>query len=608
MASLPKVNSYSASNWPPYIADAFCVFKPPEKLTVSQWADKNRILDEKSSASPGAWKTERTPYLRKIMDVFCEDGIEEITFCAGSQLGKTEAEYNMLCYAVDQDPGPAVIVYPTDKLAEFASENRLIPMFELSPAVAEKFNRRASEKLELQFTNNYIALVGANSPSNLASRPVRYVFFDEIDKYPKWSGKEASPLALAEERMKTFYNRKIVKVSTPTTKHGNIWQAYLKSDLKLKYHVPCPHCGSRQQLDFKQVKWPQDMRDPQLVRYAAWYECVSCGQRIDDRHKMEMLRNGEWVPENTPIGRVRSVGFHLSSIYSPWLTFGDVAAKFLASKDTPEDLMNFVNSWLAEPWEEKAASLDSDLVMSRQTNIPAGVVPEYAQLLTAGVDVQVNRMYWTIRAWGARMTSQNIAHGEVEAWADLEKIMNRRWPDQNGELRWVVNLCAIDSGYDTETVYEFCLMNQDWAVPVKGSSNPMLQRYRKTSIDSPGSKFHGQTLYILDTDQYKNMIAARLNRDTGEGCFMVHADCDLDYATQLTSEHRVRERKGNKEVETWKQKTSATPNHYLDCEVYAALAADLLHVRYLEDLPAQEPAYSVREEQEWIKVKEDWLE
>ena len=546
------------------------------------------------------------------MDSFCNPHIEEIVFCAGSQIGKTEAEYNMLCYAVDQDPGPVLIVYPTDDLAKFASENRLQPMFKLSPAIKDKFNERTSDRMELQFTNNYVALTGANSPADLSARPVRYIFFDEIDKFPKWAGREASPLSLAEERQKTFYNRKTAKVSTPTTKQGNIWKAYMGADVRKKYHVPCPFCGFQQPFVFSRIKWPKDTKDPQIIRYSAWYECEKCGERIDDRHKMEMLRRGGWQAENIPVGRIRSVSYHLNSIYSPWLTFGDVAAKFMAVKDKTEELMNFVNSWLAEPWEEKGATLDRDLVLQRQTKIPETVVPMWAQLLTAGVDIQADKMYWSIRAWGAKMTSQNIAHGWVETWSDLETIMNRQWPDENGELRWVVNLCAVDSGYDSETVYEFCLQNQDWAVAIKGSSNPMLQRYRKSKIESVSSKAFGQPLYIVDTDQYKNLISARLNRPLGDGCFMVHADCDSDYAEQMTSEQRITTVKGRVEIETWVKKTSASQNHYLDCEVYSALAADLLHVRYLEDLN-QEPAQPAsvtkeKDEKEWIKdTGEDWI-
>jgi len=575
------------------------------------------LLSSEETSRPGKWDTNNVPYMRFIMDCFCDDEIQEINWLKCTQIGGTEGLLNMVGYVVDQDPGRILYVLPDDELCKDFSDLRLQKMLCNCPTLAEKFHATDSKDTLLKFQSGFLLFASAQSPAALASWSARYVLLDEVDKYPKWAGRESSPIKLVQERTKNWWNSKIVKVSTPTLKTGSIYQGYEKSDIKYEYRVPCPHCGHEQIFDFKNIKWPKKedgSYDITVVYYSAYYECEACHGHIDDRHKPAMLRAGRWVPKNKIEGRARSVGFHINSIYSPWLTFGKVAAEFLSSKDDPADLMNFVNSWLGEPWEDKAATLDSDMVLSKKTELPECVVPDYAQLLTGGVDVQANRMYWTIRAWGAKMTSQNIAHGVVETWADLEKIMNRRWPDTNGEAKWQVNLCAIDSGYDTETVYEFCLMNQDWAVPVKGSSSQMLQRYRKTTIDSPGANFHGQTLYIVDTDQYKNLIAARLNRPIGTGCFMVHAECDKDYAEQLTAEHRIRDSKGRgkREIETWVPKTSAAANHYLDTEVYATLAGDLLHVRYLEELePSQTPSRLARTEteaDEWLNVEGRWLE
>lgn len=598
--------------------------KPPERLTVSQWADKFRMLDGKTSSMPGPWRTSFTPYAKAPMDAFTDPDIENIILMFGTQAAKTEIINNMIGYATDQDPGPTMVVYPEEKTAEFASVERLQPMFEATESIEKKFRKRESERLELRFADMYIALVGANSPSKLASRPIRYLFRDEIAKYKKWTGDEASPLKLTEERTKTFpHNKKIVDASTPKLKGDNIDKAFNKANVRYYYYVPCPHCGQKQRFRMGTrnapggIKWPEEAgKDPELVLDTAWYECEFCHGVIQDKHKLAMLQAGEWVGDKRTKGRVRSVAYHLNSIYSPFVTFGRVAKEFLESKDDPSELMNFVNSWLAETWEDKAATLDSDLVLSKQTDLPEGMVPDWAQLLTGGVDVQKNRMYWTIRAWGYKMTSQKVASGMVETWADLEMIMNKFWPDTNAELRWQVNLCAVDSGYDTETVYDFCLMNQEWAVPVKGSSNPMVQRYRKSAIEAPGKQFHGQSLYIADGDQYKNMIAGRLNKPLGEGCWMVHAECDRDYAAQVTAEHKIRERKNGRDVETWVKKTSTADNHYLDTEVYAALAADLRHVRYLGDIEAKSAApapvgESAQEaKKEWIdeKVGEGWFE
>lgn len=589
-------------------------FMPPEKLTVSEWADKYRVLSSEETSRPGNWDTNTVPYMRFIMDCFNDDQIQEVNVLKCTQIAGTEGLLNIVGYIIDQDPSRIVYVLPDDDLCKEFSDMRMQKMIKNCPSLAEKFDANDSKDTLLKFRGGFLLFGSAHSPADLASWSSRVVILDEIDKYPLWSGREASPIKLVIERAKNWWNKKIFKVSTPTLKTGPIYVSYEKSDVKYEYRVPCPHCGHMQVFKFKNIHFPKNADgsyDINVVYYSAYYECEHCHGRIDDRHKPAMLKAGCWVAKNKFTGRIRTVGFHINSIYSPWLTFGQVAAEFLNSKDDPADLMNFVNSWLGEPWENKAATLDSDIVLEKQTVLPECIVPEFTQLLTGGVDVQANRMYWTIRAWGAKITSQNIAHGVVETWDDLEMIMNKHWPDTNGELRWQVNLCAIDSGYDTENVYDFCLENQDWAVPVKGSSTPMIQRYKKSTIDKADSRAYGQVLYIVDTDQYKNLIAARLNKPLGTGCFMVHKDCDKDYAEQLTSEHRIKTIQGKREIETWVPKTSHAQNHYLDAEVYAALAGDLLHMRFLQELPETQPSAVVKQEEkdEWLKeVNEDWLE
>jgi phage terminase large subunit GpA-like protein len=589
-------------------------FNPPEKRTVSEWADKFRVLSSEETDRAGPWDTMTVPYMKFIMDCLNDEYIKEINLLKCTQIAGTEGLLNMVGYVIDEDPARILYVLPDDDICKDFSDLRLQKMLENCPTLAEKFYDTQSKDKLLKFKGGFLIFGSAQSPAKLASWSVRYVFFDEIDKYPMWSGREASPLKLAEERTKNRIGSKIVKVSTPTLKTGAIWKAYEKSDVRYSFHVPCPHCGHKQTFKLGQIKWPKTedgKYDITVVRQSAYYECKHCKGRIDDRHKPSMLRAGKWVPQNQIAGKARSVAFHINSIYSPWLTFGDVAAEFLASKDDPGAMMNFVNSWLGETWEDKAATLDSSKVLEKQSNLPESVVPDYTQLLVGGVDVQKGYMYWTIRAWGAKQTTQNIAHGIVETWDDLEFIMNKRWPDTNGEAKWQVNLCAIDSGYNAEEVYDFCLKNQDWAVPVKGASTSMIARFRKSTIDKVTSKSYGQALYLVDVDQYKNWIASRVNRPLGTGCFMVYKECDLDYAEQLTSEHKIRTKKNNKEVETWVPKTSHAQNHFLDTEVYAGLAADLLQARYLDDLqPEVVVSNTVKseEEEDWINVKEDeWL-
>lgn len=568
------------TEWSPWLQKALKVFKPPEQLTVSEWADKYRVLDARTSAEPGPWRTARTPYLQGIMDAFTDPDIEEIIFVKPTQVGGTECLNNILGYVIAQDPSPTMIVYPTDKLAEFTSKNRIQPMIKLSPVLKERYQDQDSKMLELQFDNMYVALSGANSPASLASRPIRYLFMDEVDKFPPSAGKEADPRSLARERTKTFaHNKKIFQTSTPTRKNGPIWQEWENADDQKKYYVPCPHCGHQQTLRFKQIKWPETAKTPDEAQATACYECEQCQGIITDGHKPGMIRAGIWRSEKKH--GTKKTAFHLNAIYSPWIRFGDVAYEFLKSKDFPELLMNFINSWLAEPWEQTEVKLNSDIVLERQSEYEEAMVPNDALLLTAGVDVQKDHFCYTIRAWGTTMTSWNIAHGIAETWDQIEYIMNLPYHDKLGNA-YQVNICAVDSGDRTDEVYDFCVYNQEWAVPVKGSSRPLLSRYTISTIDKTESKAFGMRLYLVDGNQYKDMIAGRLNRPNGPGSWMVYLGCDREYAEQICAEEKVIEKKGGREVETWKPKVTHAANHYLDAEVYAALAADLMHVRYLQ--------------------------
>ena len=593
--------------YPDWIMNALASLKPPERLTVSEWADKYRILSELDSASPGHWRTSKTPYLKAVMDAFNDDFVHDITFCAGSQLGKTSAEQNMIGYAVAQDPGPMLIVYPSEKLAKFTSEKRLQPLFQLSPDLSKHFRERESKDLELAFDSMYIALTGANSPSDLSSRPVRYVFFDEIDKFPKWAGAEAGPLELAAERTKTFYNYKVVKVSTPTLKTGNIWQGWLNADVQYNYFVPCPHCGEAQVLEFGQIKWPEGA-DENEAKATAYYECKYCHQPIDDRYKPAMLRAGVWQGERKKSGRAAKVAFRLNSIYSPWLTFGDVAAKFIASRDEPALLMNFINSWLAEPWVDKSSRMVSDVIMEKQLPYERGTMPAEAQLLTAGIDVQLDHFWFSVRAWGPHLTSWLVDYGRLETWADLEVMLNRNYPDVNGEIH-NINLACIDSGYNTDEVFAFCAHNMDVLVPTKGASNPLKSRYNVSILDKSATGF-GLRLYIMDTNQMKNFIASRMSIDAGaRGSWNVYRDIDREYCDQICSEQKVeqKDKKGRVSI-VWEKISSHAANHLLDCETNNTLAAEIMGVRYLlepeegeEEEEEEEPA------QDWVGVDNNWI-
>jgi phage terminase large subunit GpA-like protein len=601
---------------PEYISNPLRHLKPPENLSVSDWAERHRILDGKSSAIPGKWNNSITPYLVEIMNEFNNIETEEIVFVKPTQVGGTEALQNMLGYVVMQDPSPVMVVYPTDILAESVSENRLQPMLTISKGLKEKFKKYQSSKLELQCDGMYISLNGANSPSSLASKPIRFLFLDEVDKYPGASKKEADPIKLAKERTKTFPNKKIFQTSTPTLKTGHIWRAKESADVVKHYKVPCPHCGDYIELLFKQIKWPKEdgMSAADRAEFAN-YCCQECGCIITDQQKGQMLRYGKWEVVEQRTQFPRKVAYWMNTLYSPFVRFGEIAKEFLASKNDPELFQNFVNSWLAEPWEDTKLKTNADLVLERQSEYEEFEVPDWAVMLTGGVDVQETSLYWTIRAWGPYLTSQNIAHGQALSFREIEQVMNAEYSKKNGESL-MVNLCGIDSGDQTDDVYEFCALNSEWAIPVKGVASGY-SHFKISTINKSNSSAHGTRLLLVDGGKYKDMIASRMAKPNGQGSWMVFKGCDREYAEQVTAEHKVNSKgAGGRITQVWVPKTSHADNHYLDTEVYSLAAADVLHVRNIhlmqddeekkEDTPPPVNNQSMDFNNSWLK-NNSWL-
>lgn len=250
--------------------------------------------------------------------------------------------------------------------------------------------------------------------------------------------------------------------------------------------------------------------------------------------------------------------------------------------------------------------------MERRTDLPGLIVPPWAKMITGGVDVQESSLYWTIRAWGDFLTSQNIAHGQVLSFEEIDKVMNLEYYTEEG-VPFLVQLCLIDSGDQTDMVYDFCVLHSDWALPVKGSSHAQLSHYKLSKINREGSSANGMTLVLVDGGKYKDMIAGRMQKPNGKGSWMVAEDCDEEYAQQVTAEHKVNVRRNGVVRQEWTQKTSHADNHYLDTEVYALAAADILGVRTLhlqtEDVPdRQNPVREPEtQEEQWIKVHDDWI-
>jgi len=535
------------------------------------------------------------------MDAFSDTYVEEITVMAASQVGKTEAMLNMLGFIIDQDPGPTLVVLPRENDAKSFSYNRVLPMFECSYALKTYFPKFSDDitKLEYHLNRMILYFAGSNSPADLASRPIRFLFLDEIDKYPRFSGREADPIKLASERQKTFWNKKTVKVSTPTTREGYIFREFEKSD-KRRFYVPCPFCGKYQILVFAQIKWPQDQDSAEVIKneWLAWYECCHCNKKIKDYHKNKMLLNGRWVPDGAEIDDYGNVtgdvvkskhrGFWINSLYSPWLTWSDIACEFLKSKDYIELLMNFVNSWLAEVWEENLSKTRPEELATLALSYQKGIVPASVKVLTAGVDVQKDHFYLTIRGWGFGQESWLILSTRVEHWEDVIQILFKtHYPSEiMGMDPFPVRLTCIDTGYRTDEVYEVCSYWQDTARPIKGQSHLSGVPFKISSIEKYPATGHaipgGLQLWHIDTSYFKDKVT-RLVRNTkmeNLGGWHLYQDPSEEYLKQFCSEHKViiRDKKTARARTEWRPISTHAATHFFDCECYTTAAAEMLRV------------------------------
>lgn len=574
--------------------------KIPEKYTVSELAAKYRILTSETSNEPGKWKNERTPHAVGIMDAFSDLRVVKITIMTSTQIGKSESLINMFCYAVDQDPGPIMVVFATEDMASEFSIERFQPALKSSPEYRKYIPGNVDK-----FTKHFYGLYGMNvyfawagSPATLAGRPIRYYFGDEIDKWPKFAGREANPLKLGEERTRTFpTNKKIVYTSTPTVEDGNINTSYQQSD-RCKYWVPCVHCGVFQTFEMANLTWPRDANHESVRKNnSAVYHCPHCKGIITDADKVRMCARGSWVPEGGTIDKNGVIhnavwsshrGFHINCFYSPWLTFSDIASEWLESKDAPDKLQNFINSWLGEPWVEKTAEIKAAHLKKKQTGYSEGIVPNEVKVLTAAVDVQADGMYFVVRGWGFYETSWRIREGVAENWYLLQQeLFGSYYEREHGSEQIGVRLAAIDSGYLTDQVYEFCRQNFGRAIPVKGQTSLQGEFYRLKKIDRnprTGQAYkEGIVLYHLDTTVFKDKLSRLINSDNADLTgWWLPVEVSERYLKMMCSERKEfkRDAKTGRGKWIWVDKTLGQ-NHFWDCEVYNVACAQILGVPYM---------------------------
>lgn len=568
--------------------------RPDPDLTVSEWADQYRMLSNKASAEPGPWRTDRTPYLREIMDCMSSSStVQKVVFMAGAQLGKTEGINNVVGYMISEAPGPAMFVQPTIEMAKRLSKQRLESLIHETPRLAEKIApARSRDSGNTLFSKEYpggiLLLTGANSATGLRSAPCRWVLLDEVDAFPHDVDGEGDPCALAERRASTFSRRKIILTSTPTVKDmSRIEAEYLASDQR-RYFVPCPHCGHMQYLQWKNLQWRDG--DPRTAAYV----CESCGTHIREHYKSEMLRKGEW--RATAVGEdKRTAGFHLSSLYSPlgWKSWEEIVGEFLRAKNDAPLLKTFVNTVLGETWEEEVgARLGADGLRERAEFYESNTVPEGASLVTAGVDVQDNRVAVGLYAWGEGEECWLMWHGEIygdpagkKLWSQVDDIINRTYPRADGESV-KVSAVGIDSGgHFTSEVYAYCRERRKKGVfALKGQSQrnkPPIGKPSKVDINYKGQVLKNSAeLFPVGVDTIKSTLFGRLkHNETGPGYIHFHNEAGQEYFKQLTAERQVVRYVKGFAIREWKKKPGDR-NEALDVLVYAYAALNFLYMRY----------------------------
>ena len=549
-------------------------FKPPQKLNVSDWADKHRVLSSESSAEPGNWRTSRANYQKEIMDVVLDRDIETIVLMSSSQIGKTEILNNILGYYISQDPCPVLVMQPTLEMARTWSKDRLNPMLKSSKVLKGKVKEpRAKDSentvLHKKFDGGFIAVVGANSASGLASRPVRILLADEIDRFPLSAGAEGDPVSLALKRTTTFWNRKIVMASTPTIDGlSRIQTAWNQSDQR-HYWVPCPECNEMQVLEWANVKWEEDK--PETAKYV----CIHCGSLLEEKHKITMIRNGEWRAEGET---KKTAGFHINELYSPWSTWATMAVNFLEAKRHPEILKTYVNTSLGQCWTDEGEEIESEGLMARRENYDESCVPDDVLVITGGADIQDDRIELQVIGWGLESQSYvldyQIFWGETsqnQVWQDLDDYLKRRY--SRDTLPSLPIACvAIDSGYQTSSVYNYVKVRRGRRIfAIKGqsqSSKPIAGR------PTVAGRQRIQ-LFPAGVDSAKEVIFQWLQVEAkGPGYIHFPNTCDEEYFKQLTAEKRViKYIKGNKTI-VWAKQYKR--NESLDTFVYSLVALNIL--------------------------------
>ncbi len=603
------------------------IVRPKQRLSVTEWAEKHRVLNINYCAEPGPYRVSRTPYLREIMDCYTQPNVSRITFVKSSRVGGSDMMNNFVLYNICENPAPSLYVLPTEPDAKDEATGRLKSMIEDCPEAAQYIPYKGfatGKQITLRGARN-IYMGWAAAPRTLIRKTVRDVYFDELDNCEQEVGALGNPMDVATERNTSYgFSARAFSDTTPTVASAAAWQDWQQSDQR-EHHVPCPHCGQYQLLTMKQIKWDSDKPADEIeTQSLAWYQCAHCEEIISEGQRWWMVMRGVWVPKALTITEplpledddavkkaalhgpdrwtpaltgekkpTRRVGFHIWSAYSPFRTFSMIAAQFQRAHQDPAKLRVFVNQWLGQPWqEEEETASATDLKIRRQGAPPRGLVPAGGIKLVGAADVQKTHIWYEFRTWGYQRQSWLVAEGACETLEDFYEIGENGFDCQvAGDDTKVTpegmsaDVYVIDSGNWTDKIYDF-VRSHAKCHAVKGEG-----QHGSTSLDwsvkpskveyTPRGTIAKRSLRLLriNVSYYKSMLHRLWQVLPGEpGYWSVHADTSEEYFQQITAEHSVwitNKRQGRKVRKLiWDLKPGRKHNHYLDAVVYGMAIAD----------------------------------
>ena len=575
------------------ISGALKNFRPPESLTVDEWADRHRRLSPESSAEAGPWRTKRTPYLEEPMKAFTDPKVRKIVMVAASQVGKSELELNIIGYIIDQDPGSILYVHPT------------APMIRDSKRLKAKVHDvKAKDSgntiLQKSFPGGMLTLTGSNSASALASTPARYIIGDERDRWATSAGTEGDPWALAEARQATYYNAKAVEVSTPTIKgNSNIETSFYSGTQERWCHL-CPECGEYHEIDFDNIRFEPEVtrirgkKSWKLKGEVSWI-CPGCGCVISE----ETMRRqpAEWIADN-PDAYAKGVrSFWLNAFSSPWTPWSKIVLKFLEAEDDPQRLKVVYNTLLGKLWEDRGDLADEDTMLARredygtrQDGAPVEL-PDGVLVLTCGVDTQDNRLEYEVVGHGHYGETWGIVKGVImgrpdtpEVWQRLDDVVDHVYTFKSGRGLKISITCVDSGGHFTQEVYEACRARQGkrvFAIKGKGGDGiPYVSPPTRVAIRD--NKKITCWLYTIGVDAGKAAIMSNIKvQEPGPRyChFNRHPDAgyDLNFFNGLLSEKLELTRTKRGDQWAWVKLPGHARNEPLDCRDYAMAGLKIIN-------------------------------